>query len=71
MSEGKKKNNSTLSYADCMLRLSDRSRSFHDMTDDDLDSIYACAFGRWAYHLTRDGYIQALEEKRKTMKDYD
>jgi len=63
MSEGKKRNNSTLSYADCMLRLSDRSRSFHDMTNDDLDSIYACAFGRWAYHLTRDGYIQALEEK--------
>jgi hypothetical protein len=71
MKESKRRNNSTLSYADCMLRLSDRSRSFHDMSDDDLDSIYACAFGRWAYHLTRQGYIDALEKKRETMKDYD
>lgn len=67
----KKGNSSTLSYADCMLRLSDRSRSFHDMSDDDLDIIYACAFGRWVFHLTRQGYIDALEKKRETMEDFD
>ena len=65
-----KRNNSKLSYADCILRLTDRSRSFEDMSNDDLDSIYACAFGRWAYHLTREGYIKALQEKRLTLKDF-
>jgi hypothetical protein len=63
--EQKKRNNSTLSYADCCLRLNDLGRAFEAMSDDDLDSLYAVAFGRWAYHLTRDGYIKALYEYRK------
>lgn len=63
-----RRNNSTLSYADCMLRLTDDSRPFEDMSDDDLDSIYFIAHNRWAYHLTRDGYIQSLYKKRNDFK---
>lgn len=62
-----KRNNSELSYIDCMIRLTDESRDFEDMTTDDLDSIYFCAFGRWAYHMTRDGYINALKNKRNEL----
>lgn len=65
-----RRNNSKLAYADCMLILSDKSRAFEGMETDDLDSIYAAAFGRWAYHMTREGYIKALNEKRSTMKQY-
>lgn len=61
----KRRNNSTLSYVDCCMRLHDLERSFESMSNDDLDSLYAVAFGRWAYHLTRDGYIKALYEYRK------
>lgn len=57
-------NNSTLSYADCYLRLMDFNRAFESMTDDDLDSLYAVAFQRWAYHMTRQGYINALNKYR-------
>lgn len=60
----KKMNNSTLSYADCYLRLMDFNRPFESMTDDDLDSLYAVAFQRWAYHMTRQGYINALNKYR-------
>jgi len=63
--EQKRRNNSPLSYADCCMRLNDLSRAFESMSDDDLDSLYAVAFGRWAYHLTRAGYIKALYEYRK------
>lgn len=61
----KRRNNSTLSYVDCCMRLNDLSWAFESMSDDDLDSLYAVAFGRWAYHLTRDGYIKSLYEYRK------
>jgi hypothetical protein len=60
---GKRRNNSTLSTIDCYMILTD-DRPFEEMTDDDLDSIYAVAFGRWAYHLTRQGYIDALNKRR-------
>lgn len=63
--EQKRRNNSALSYADCCLRLHDLGRAFESMPNDDLDSLYAVAFGRWAYHLTREGYIKALYEYRK------
>jgi hypothetical protein len=58
-----RRNNSTLSYIDCCMRLTG-DRPFEEMTDDDLDSIYAVAFGHWAYHLTRQGYIDALNKRR-------
>ena len=64
MEETKRRNNSTLSYADCCLRLMDFHRPFEAMENDDLDSIYAVAFKRWAYHLTRQGYIDALNKYR-------
>lgn len=65
----RKRNNSTLSAADCYLRLTDESRDFESMSDDDLDSIYAVAFSRWAYHLTRQGYIGALKNRRKELNN--
>lgn len=58
------RNKSKLSYVDCCMRLIDESRSFEDMSDDDLDSIYFIATGRWAYHLTRQGYIDTLINER-------
>lgn len=64
----KRRNKSTLSYVDCCMRLRDLGRAFESMSDDDLDSLYAVAFGRWAYHLTRDGYIKALYKYRKNIK---
>ena len=64
METEKRRNNSTLAYGDCMLRLTDYNRPFENMSDDDLDSIYACAFGHWAHHLTREAYIGALNKKR-------
>lgn len=62
--EGKKRNNSTLSWADCANRLGNDRYAFEDMSNDDLDSIYRFAFDRWAWHLTREGYIEALNKKR-------
>jgi len=59
-----KRNNSKLSYADCCLRLMDWNSVYESMSNDDLDSMYRVAFGRWAYHLTRDGYIKSLNEYR-------
>lgn len=61
----KHRNNSKLSYIDCIIRLTDEHRPFEDMSDDDLDSIYAVAFGRWAFHLPRQGYIDALRKERE------
>ena len=57
------RNNSKLTYDDCMIQLTGE-QSFNTMLDDDLDSIYACAFNRWAYHLTRQGYIDSLNKRR-------
>lgn len=65
--KGQMRNNSNLSAADCFLRLGDENRCFEDMSDEDLDSIYACAMGHWAYHLTRQGYIDALYKKRESL----
>ncbi len=64
MQPNKRMNNSTLAYVDCMIRLADNSRAFEGMSTDDLDSIYRVAFGRWAYHMSRDGYIHYLNKKR-------
>jgi hypothetical protein len=64
----KRMNNSTLSEIDCCMRLTG-DRPFEDMSNDDLDSIYAVAFKRWAYHLTRQGYIDALNKKRAELQN--
>jgi hypothetical protein len=41
--EKKKRNNSTLSYVDCCMRLTG-DEPFSEMSNDDLDSMYAIAF---------------------------
>jgi hypothetical protein len=64
----KRRNNSTLSYIDCCMRLTG-DRPFEDMENNDLDSIYFVAFKRWAYHLTRQGYIDSLYKIRQTLKN--
>ena len=66
--ETKRRNNSTLSYIDCCMRLIG-DRSFWEMSDDDLDSIYFVAFGHWAWHMTREGYINALKIKRLELRN--
>ena len=65
--EIKRRNNSTLSYVDCCMRLTGDS-PFEEMSNDDLDSIYAVAFKSWAYHLTRQGYIDFLNKRRNELK---
>jgi hypothetical protein len=62
--KGEKRNNSTLSPADCFNRLCNENYAFESMSNDDLDSIYYMAFERWAYHLTRQAYIDALNKRR-------
>ena len=64
--DGLRRNYSTLSYVDCCMRLRDESMFFEDMSNDDLDSLYFIAFKRWAYHLTRQGYINALNKYRES-----
>jgi hypothetical protein len=59
----KRRNNSTLSYVDCCMRLTG-DRSFYEMSNDDLDSIYFVAYNRWAWHMTRQGLIDALIKRK-------
>lgn len=40
---GKPRNNSKLAYVDCCMRLMDWHRPFEEMSNDDLDSLYAVA----------------------------
>jgi len=61
-----KRNNSTLAYIDCIMRLTG-DQSFHEMSNDDLDSIYFSAFGHWAHHMTRQGFINALNKRKKEL----
>jgi len=65
---GEKMNNSNLAAADCWNRLANEDYAFEGMSTDDLDSIYRVAFDRWAYHLTRQGYIKMLYQKRSELK---
>jgi hypothetical protein len=61
-----RRNNSKLSFIDCSMRLIDDSK-FEEMSNDDLDSIYYVAFRQWAYHMTREGYIKSLYDKRASL----
>ena len=62
------RNNSTLSFADCCVILTG-DKAFESMSNDDLDSLYFVAFGRWAYYLTRQGYTIALNKYRQNKKN--
>jgi hypothetical protein len=64
----RRRNNSDLSPADCWNRLTNERYKFEEMSDDDLDSIYAIAFSGWAYHLTRQAYIDALYRERSDIE---
>ena len=64
-----KRNSSTLSYADCCMILQS-TKAFEGFSNDDLDSLYFVAFSRWAYHLTREGYINALNNYRNAHAFY-
>ncbi len=58
-----KRNNSTLTYVDCCMRLTGDS-PFEEMSIDDLDSIYFVAFRHWAHHMSKEGYINMLNKRR-------
>ena len=58
-----KRNNSKLAYVDCCMRLIG-DQPFSEMSNDDLDSIYFVTFNHWAYHMSREGYINALNNRR-------
>lgn len=62
--EVKTKNKSTLSYPECAMMLQDFSVDFDKLSMDDLDAIYRVAFGHWAYHMSRTGYVMALTDVR-------
>ena len=57
---------SHFSYIDCCMRLTG-SQPFEEMSNDYLDSIYYVAFKTWAYHLTREAYIIALNKRRNEL----
>ena len=60
----KPKNNSKLSFSDCCIILHDWNRSFEQMSNDDLDSLYFVVTKSWAQHLTRQAYIDYLNKYR-------
>lgn len=62
------RNKSTLSYLQCFQIVSNASLNFDDMKYEDLDCLYAAVNGNWAYHLTRQGYIDSLNIKRKELR---
>jgi len=57
---------SLLNECDCKI-LFHTTSSFENFDDYDLDFLYRVAFGRWAYHLTRKGYIDAISNYSKSL----
>jgi hypothetical protein len=53
------------SYMDAILILQS-DRPFEDFTDDELDVLYFHVFQRKAYHMSRAGYLNYLNQKRST-----
>lgn len=51
------------SYAEAMMFLTSQT-DFTHLDNEELDFLYHCAFGHLAYHMSREGYIRSLEEKR-------
>ncbi|MCK9430061.1 MAG: hypothetical protein M0R17_08665 [Candidatus Omnitrophica bacterium] len=66
--ETKIRNYSNLSHEDCMMKLTS-DIPLETMTIDDLDEIYVNVFGRYAYHMSREGYIKALYKKRLKLNE--
>ena len=57
-------NKSELTEAQCLGILINWNVAFESLNNDDLDSLYKVATKRWAYHLTRQGYIDSLYKFR-------
>lgn len=61
------RNNSKLSKIECLKFFASGS-DFSQLSNDDLDEIYFHVNGRLAYHMSREGYINSLSQKRVNFK---
>jgi len=57
-------NKSNLTEEQCLNILINWNVAFESLNNDDLDSLYKVATKHWAYHLTRQGYIDRLYKFR-------
>lgn len=57
-------NESQLTEEQCLGVLINWNIAFESLSNDDLDSLYKVATKHWAYHLTRQGYIDRLYKFR-------
>lgn len=57
-------NKSQLTEEQCLCILINWNVDFETLNNDDLDSLYKVATKNWAYHLTRQGYIDRLYKFR-------
>lgn len=57
-------NKSQLTEEQCLGILINWNVAFETLNNDDLDSLYKVATKHWAYHLTRQGYIDRLYKFR-------
>ena len=57
-------NKSELTKEQCLGILINWNVAFESLNNDDLDSLYKVATKHWAYHLTRQGYIDRLYKFR-------
>lgn len=57
-------NKSQLTEEQCLGILINWNVAFETLNNDNLDSLYKVATKHWAYHLTRQGYIDRLYKFR-------
>ena len=57
-------NKSNLTEEQCLNILINWNVAFESLNNDDLDSLYKVTTKHWAYHLTRQGYIDRLYKFR-------
>ena len=57
-------NKSQLTEEQCLGILINWNIAFETLNNDDLDSLYKVASKHWAYHSTRQGYIDRLYKFR-------
>jgi len=51
------------SYIDAMMFLTSNT-DFSHLDNEELEFLYHCTFGHLAYHISREGLIHFLQEKR-------
>lgn len=54
------------SYIEAMMFLTSTT-DFSHLDNYELDFLYHCAFGQLAYHMSREGYIHSLQQKREQL----